>query len=476
VRYERYGYLLDRQQIILIVEEPAGNIGDVNLVKSNDYPVAVPIGEAAEELDGVPVGYVLTGFRAEGGLSDQRFEIADALPKGDPEYVSNFEYFEAFWLDGAPLDGVKSPDPADPDSAYYAEDGSTVVTVYAKSFQNLENGAHTIAAEFMIPTADGPYIQMVAAQKFTLDLSDLPDAGDPDAPDNSGDPGAPGPVGPGPNDETQTGTNPVSPTDPGRVGPGPNDGSSPGSNPAGSLNPGDGQPGGETPSGAGQGAPGAGNEAAGGNGPASDGAAADGDATGPDAAASAGVSPGTTAPDAAALTEDAVSGSGATGTPAVTDANAGAPVPAEAVEGLPRDADGLFYFELDGSDRPFEVRIDLPFDEFEDLYFDGALWTRGADYEARAGSTILTVAAERLAALDRGTHAVVARFTEGRTVAFEFALRGGAPAEDADGAASVLAGFGAAFPLAALAVFAAILLLAALLFARGARRRGARTS
>jgi hypothetical protein len=58
------------------------------------------------------------------------------------------------------------------------------------------------------------------------------------------------------------------------------------------------------------------------------------------------------------------------------------------------------------------------------MYFDGALWTLGADYETREGSTILVITAEKLSGFAYGMHEISARFTESRIVAFTFDLRG----------------------------------------------------
>jgi hypothetical protein len=119
-----------------------------------------------------------------------------------------------------------------------------------------------------------------------------------------------------------------------------------------------------------------------------------------------------------AIAETAASG-GATGTGQIL--------------GLPTDADGNFYFELDGSGRPFEVRIDIPAGEYEELYFDGALWTPGADYAVRSGSTVLTITADKLAGFPYGTHELAARFTENRVITVVFDLRGPAAADQAAG-------------------------------------------
>jgi hypothetical protein len=91
-----------------------------------------------------------------------------------------------------------------------------------------------------------------------------------------------------------------------------------------------------------------------------------------------------------------------------------------AVSGLPVNENGRFYFALDGSGAPFEIRIDIPLEEFENLYFDGALWSAGGDYALRSGSTVLTVTAERLERYDAGAHTLSAEFrSETVEIAFD---------------------------------------------------------
>ncbi|MDR2295604.1 MAG: S-layer homology domain-containing protein, partial [Clostridiales Family XIII bacterium] len=81
----------------------------------------------------------------------------------------------------------------DPNAEYDARDGSTVVTVYAKTLQALDNGEHTAAAEFMIPDPNGgPAVQHVAAQKFPLELTGNPN---PDVPVTEEKPPSGGPSG-----------------------------------------------------------------------------------------------------------------------------------------------------------------------------------------------------------------------------------------------------------------------------------------
>jgi hypothetical protein len=156
-------YLMDLQEIILHVEEP----DDDMLEENNLYPIDVYIGESQN-----PSGkgdYVLAG---PWNLVDDRvFRIEDIDPDGPggpEEAENNFPFFTDFWVDGRRLTSGSAIYGAD----YGASEGSTVVTVYAKTFQSLDNGPHTIAAEFMIPDpAGGPSVSKVAAQKFTLELT-----------------------------------------------------------------------------------------------------------------------------------------------------------------------------------------------------------------------------------------------------------------------------------------------------------------
>ncbi|MDR1205983.1 MAG: hypothetical protein LBL26_10975, partial [Peptococcaceae bacterium] len=144
------------------------------------------------------------------------------------------------------------------------------------------------------------------------------------------------------------------------------------------------------------------------------------------------------------------------------------------------DADGILYFELDGSGRPLEIRIDIALDDYEALYFDGALWTPGADYTTRSGSTVLTVTAEKLTGFAYGPHEIAAHFTDNRVITVVFDLRGPAPAggtaessplnDAADNRTAAPAGYN---PAGIAALAAVVLLLAALCVTR-IRRRAAR--
>jgi hypothetical protein len=100
------------------------------------------------------------------------------------------------------------------------------------------------------------------------------------------------------------------------------------------------------------------------------------------------------------------------------------------------DENGRFYFILDGSGTPFEVRIDLPLEAFQGLAFDGAPWAP-AQYGVRSGSTVLTVAAARLAQYPAGLHTLTASFAE-ETVDIVFDLR--KPEEENEAAPAPSAG------------------------------------
>jgi hypothetical protein len=157
-----------------------------------------------------------------------------------------------------------------------------------------------------------------------------------------------------------------------------------------------------------------------------------------------------------------------------------------AVNGLQLDENGNLYFAIDGSGAPFEARIDIPLAEYEDMYFDGDLWTLGADYETREGSTILVITAEKLSGFAYGIHEISARFTEDRTVAFTFDLRGAqVPATAESGGTPIPAESPASTPEAPVSgspilpflmfIFGAALLLSSTFTLRARRRAAPRT-
>jgi hypothetical protein len=459
VRSKTYGYLLDVQAIELTVRAP----DDAMLIEAvNDYGILIAIGTAG------PDGAYWVTERA-----DQTFAVANADLDGDGEAENNFDFFEHFWIDGAIRER---------DADYRADPGSTVVTLYARVLQDLDDAdVHTASAEFSV---NG--VQYVAAQNFRVDLP-APTGGEEEA--------VPGdkPGGDG-KEEGKPNENPA--------GGGKEEGK-PGDNPPAepSERPADGANGsenaGNSASGTGSASGGTQNpnaertaEAAGGSNAATGADNPPGPAVPANANAAARAADQGPAQDAAPDAADAareIAESVAPAPDATTDESAGNAAGAGTIDGLSRDANGLYYFELDGSGRPLEARIDIPLADFEDLYFDGALWTRGADYETREGSTVLTVAAERLAGLAFGMHEIDARFAKGRTVAFAFDLRGAAtpPAEDAaeisasdpsSAHAASAAGSSAAndSPAAAFLLAAAVLLLAAGAFLIRARRRAVR--
>jgi hypothetical protein len=96
------------------------------------------------------------------------------------------------------------------------------------------------------------------------------------------------------------------------------------------------------------------------------------------------------------------------------------------ISGLPVGENGRFYFALDGSGAPLQIRIDIPLAQYQNLSFDGSSWVRGLDYSVRSGSTILTVTAERLENYNTGLHTLRAYFQE-QTVEIPFDLIKTAP-------------------------------------------------
>ena len=122
-------------------------------------------------------------------VSDQVFEIEDKDKDETTEGNSNFDKFLDVYLDGVKLVGGKiEPDSTDPDAIksvanvpddweYYAEEGSTKITVRAQTFQNKSSGTHTIAATFEKTVVDqvtqAKTIEVItAAQNFAITTSD----------------------------------------------------------------------------------------------------------------------------------------------------------------------------------------------------------------------------------------------------------------------------------------------------------------
>jgi hypothetical protein len=143
VRSKVRDYLLDTQEITLCVDSPS-NAVLLNTV--NDYDITTSIGAI-----GPGGAYLIMVFE------DQIYKIADADRDGDGEIERNFSDFAHFWIDGKVLTRYID---------YSVDEGSTVITVYAKTLQTLDDGAlHTASAEF---STGG--VQTVAAQNFRMNL------------------------------------------------------------------------------------------------------------------------------------------------------------------------------------------------------------------------------------------------------------------------------------------------------------------
>ncbi|MCL2053827.1 MAG: leucine-rich repeat domain-containing protein [Oscillospiraceae bacterium] len=80
------------------------------------------------------------------------------------------------------------------------------------------------------------------------------------------------------------------------------------------------------------------------------------------------------------------------------------------ISGLGVDDEGNYYFISDENGTPLKVRIDIPLDEFIELYIDGTLLTRDLDYTATEGSTIIEISAERLSEFGNGSRTINAVF------------------------------------------------------------------
>lgn len=81
---------------------------------------------------------------------------------------------------------------------------------------------------------------------------------------------------------------------------------------------------------------------------------------------------------------------------------------------------GTQYPILDGNGQTaykgtafLEFRFDAPLDQFENVWLDNELLTRGIDYTVREGSTIIKLHKSLLDRLENGTHTLVAGFTDG---------------------------------------------------------------
>jgi hypothetical protein len=445
---DTWNYLLDWQKITLNVNIP----NDAVLLDTvNDYDITTSIGAISPD----------DGFYWVTEVEEQVFTVADVDLNDDGKIDkndSNFPYFVHFWIDG----NVMNPED------YDANEGSTVVTIYAKTFQALDDGQmHTASAEFSIKG-----VQTVAAQNFRVNL---PEPEPEEKPDPEPEPKPDTDLNTDPDPEPEPGSDPE--PDPEQE---PNTDPDPDTEPEPDLDPNT-----DTDTAPEQNTPLPGGTSGGGymaSAPAQPGPEPDAPTVLPapvdtDAADETPVAPVIAPEIPAIVAED-------TGA-AVADTSPAGTTGAVAIDGLPRDANGLFYFVLDGSDAPLEARIDIPLTDFADMYFDGALWTPDEDYAVREGSTIIVIAAEKLADFAYGMHEISARFTEDRTVAFAFDLRGPAPAagsetgpvtpaEDTANAVSALAA-GSGIPAAPFVIvaLAIVLLIAAALIFRARRLRRA---
>jgi hypothetical protein len=323
--------------------------------------------------------YNRDGHIGEYNPATNKYEIIayyDAVGNQIMHINGPFELFDSFWIDG-----IKKI----PVTHYTVEDGSTRVVILAQTIQSLDDGEHTAAAVFRRANVESfdPYYEwnredadengftgntVVVAQRFTVELTDRPASASNDDLNGGRGPGGGGSVlGPASDSVTvNTGANNAENVNNAENAAGTND-----------ADPGN-----------------AGN--AGGTSPGGTADAAEGSEAGAGGAEAAGDA----AQTAAALAGDALEGETADAT-AATDEEAGG---TGAVSGLPTDGNGRFYFTLDGSGAPLELRIDIPLPEYDSLYFDGAPWSEAGDYAVREGSTILTITAERLERCEAGLH------------------------------------------------------------------------
>ncbi|MDR0433753.1 MAG: leucine-rich repeat domain-containing protein, partial [Gracilibacteraceae bacterium] len=360
--------------------------------------------------------YVIYGVYED--VTAQIFYIGDIMEGG--ALINSFERFDSFWLDGIKQEIV---------TQYEAEDGSTRVTILAQTIRDLDNGEHTAAAAFRRTDAGesadidayaswnggalGDNLDVVA-QNFTVNLSARPAPGGGDSGDGDGDSGDSGDSGVGDGG--------------GSGGSGTGGGTSDDDNTgdtggAGDSGTGDGDSGTGAVSGAGDGGgSGTGGDEIGGTGGAGGGGSGD---SGTGEAAEPADLAGPAVPAVPALPVEAAGPAAPAEPAALTETAGGSDQGPDgggpAVSGLPVDENGRFYFALDGSGAPLELRIDIPLEEFGELYFDGALWAVGPDYAVRSGSTVLTVAAGRLERYEAGIHSFTARFAA-TTVEISFTL------------------------------------------------------
>jgi hypothetical protein len=109
---------------------------------------------------------------------------------------------------------------------------------------------------------------------------------------------------------------------------------------------------------------------------------------------------------------------------------------------------------------PFEVRIDIPLEEYREMYLDGELWVRNVDYSVRSGSTVLTISEARLEAMEDGSHIIRADFVR-RSVEIPFVLRKTASGEGSIALPAPIAAQSGEFPGPAIIIAIAAAILSA---------------
>jgi hypothetical protein len=362
------------------------NLGDVNnlFVATADFTLKLAerlATDAEWEQKVNDFAFLPTLTDTDGKIDDLSGAIA-AVANQVMHIDGNYLLFDSFWIDG-----VKKTET----THYTAEDGSTRVTVLAQTLKDLDNGSHTAAAAFRSADGIGQSSKGndldVVAQNFAVNLTgrNTGTGGTGGSSDSSTDSSSAA-DNPKPTEADQATTTPE---------PAPQTDNASASEPVPEPAPqADGTP---VPA------------------PAQPAARP--------AAQPAGAPPAPPENPVAAEEDPA------------TEASA-RPEAAPEITGFATDENGDFYFDT-GDGVPMELRIDLPFAEFEDLYADGALWRRDADYSARSGSTILTVAADRLEALSAGRHSLTAVFAN-QSVEIPFTLHTAQDAGASDGPASFL--------------------------------------
>jgi hypothetical protein len=456
------GFTASATFTIKLADTPDNDWLEANL---NKYPITADPDTGAEghigEWDADSGEYVIGG--AYDDVTAQIFYIGD-ITGDDGAPINSYDYFDSFWIDG-----VKK----EIGTQYDAEDGSTRVTVLAKTIQDLDNGEHTAAAAFRRIDEGGDsnadaYADWngseigdnldVVAQNFTVKLTARPDPVVPGIPDDTGNTGDTDPASPtnptGPTNPTDPAepakptdpanpanpaepTNPTNPAEPAK----PTDPANP-ANPAEPAKPTDpANPANPTE-------PAKPTDPANPANPAEPTKPTDPanpanpteptnptnpaepsnpenptNPISPVNPASPGVNDGTAAATEAAA-DPAAEGSDEVDVLSIGNT---------AAYGLPMDENGRLYFNLDGSGTPMELRIDIPLEEYENLFFDNALWAVGEDYTLRSGSTVLTIGAGRLERVAAGLHTLRAEFTD-ETVEITFDLMKNAPPASKTGA------------------------------------------